>query len=152
VILLFVAGVGFGHMWVTRSKSLPAHVIQYKVTSYDKEGNLQVQEARYVTRFQHSDGRWRHHEVLPDGRSQDGSGHIVHLPANFAGEREDRILGYRVIEKRGNGIELWVAPELNDILRVVEYDSDGHLSSVMQAIDIQIGEPLDVTHSETVSR
>jgi hypothetical protein len=118
VIVLFVAGLGLGQVLGTSSKSFPAHVIQYKVTSYDKEGSVQPQETGYLTRFQHSDGRWRHHQVLPDGRSKDGSGRVLHLPANFTGEREDRILGYRVIEKPGKGIELWVSPELNDILKV----------------------------------
>jgi hypothetical protein len=57
------------------------------------------------------------------------------------GRPEDQFLGYRVYIQKDERAEVWYAPELDAVLKLVAYDSAGRLDSVTEAISITPGNP-----------
>lgn len=138
-IAMFGLGIAFATRKGNQNQSVPAHTIQFRVTDYDLKGN--VASTSYLTRLQYSNGTWKHTQVLPDGSSKTGNGHIKKYLTGMTGIRNEQVLGYNVVVQRSGNSEYWRSVELNDVLKIVDFDDKGSVSSVFEAIDIQIGEP-----------
>lgn len=133
-----------------RRTTLPAATIISRVTEYGENGD--VLGTMMIIRRQYSDGTWRQHgENQGNGKPFESSGRVEpsHVPtaeeyarvAAELGRPEDQFLGYRVYIQKDERAEVWYAPELDAVLKLIAYDRAGRLDSVTEAISITPGNP-----------
>jgi hypothetical protein len=144
-----IAGRAFANR-STKRTSWPAVTIVLQQTEYGLQG--EILRSVKIVRHQHSDGRWEQRmDDRGDGKPSHSRGQIDPSTAPTAeeyarasvevGRQETELLGYRVFIQRNPREELWIAPDLDAILKGVSYYEDGSVSDVTEAILITPGKP-----------
>lgn len=151
VLLVVAAGIIAGRVRARPQvrTSMTALTLTSKFTDYGTDGS--VLGAYTQVRRQYSDGRWTLNlEGGPKTYTSNGRINVSDLltPGAYSagarerGRQESQVLGYRVfIQKDPNGTEFWYCPELDTLLKEIEFSKDGKLLSVTEAVSVQLGEP-----------
>ena len=142
---LLVLGVAFGRSRGMRGRARPAHTIVYRITSFNKGGN--VAEISQLTRYRYSDGSWKSQQTFSNGKTKNAGGDSAMIDRDWAefakGLQQGDLLGYRVIIQPTKIGEVWLSPDLDDVLKLVYYDDfeKKDVESIMEAVQIKEGEP-----------
>jgi hypothetical protein len=145
VLLLFLAcvlavGITFGRSYSMKRKSRPAHTIVYRITSFNRDGS--VRETSQLTRYRHADGSWKSRQTFANGKTKDAEGESTLVDRNWdefsKRYRQDSLLSFRTVIQPTEIGEVWLSPDLDDVLKLVYYfDAEKkNIESVMEAIQV----------------
>ena len=150
VIVVVATGVVIGRVMARPQKrsSVTPSTIVYKMTEYGVDGQV-VAETK-MTRRQYSNGEWRIFQEGPNGQTYNSRGKFSpetkptaeEYRANTTDRLQSSLLGYSVIIQTDPSGQVWYAPDLDTKLKSVIYDENGELSSVTEATEIEVGEPI----------
>jgi hypothetical protein len=138
-------GVAFGRSNSLVSKSRPSHTIVYRITSFNGDGS--IRETSQMTRHRYSDGSWKSRQTFANGKTKDAGGESVNVNRNWdefsKGLQQENVLRFPVVVQPTEIGEVWLSPDLDDVLKLVYYfDSQKKgIESVMEAIQIEESEP-----------
>ncbi len=143
--MVLALGVAFGRNYTTH-KAQQGHTIKFRVTSYDRNGR--VSEHTDLIRYKYSDGTWKSVQTFENGQTKDGGGKSTVTGRNWEefsqGKKKDSLLGYSVIIQPTEKGEVWVSPDLDEILKLVYYFDAAKtaIESEMVAVEVDDQEPV----------
>ncbi|MCU1266762.1 MAG: hypothetical protein JWM21_3080 [Acidobacteria bacterium] len=141
VVVVMVATGFFTARYARQSpeKVFHSHTILYTTKDYDEKGVLYATGS--LTRVVEKNGIYHQRQVTADGRviNKDAvmDQPMIRPRQPIDGERVDKYLGYDVLVQKRNGTEFWLAPALEDCLKVITYRPDGSVDFVLEAVSVQ---------------
>ena len=136
--LLLVAAIGAGYASVRWSGQLPAfppHTIVYRLTTYDETGN--VFRTSTVLRTVTGDGKWKHTQINPDGPVLHSGGQLKRLTTTRSAEPGmPEHLNFKYVADKNDDTEMWISPELQDVLMFADFRADGTPFTRLEAVDV----------------
>jgi ABC-type lipoprotein release transport system permease subunit len=134
IALAIAAGFASTRLRKPQLSAIP-HTIVYRVTDYDESGN--VAGTSVVVRQVLSDGKWKHTQIMSDGRVLHSNGQLKNVVTLRAADPNlPEHLHFKYFEDNNRSTETWVSPQLQDYLKLTTLRANGSKISSLEALDI----------------
>ena len=136
-MLLFAAiGAGYASVrWRVQQPAFPPHTIVYRLTTYDEAGK--VFRVSTVLRTVTAAGTWKHTQINPDGPVLHLGGQLKPLTSTRAAEAGmPEHLNFKYVADKNDDSEMWLSPELQDVLMFADFRADGTPFTRLEAVEV----------------
>jgi|ERR1051326_845116 hypothetical protein len=138
VLLMAVAGFAWRSNKQATLPHLLPHTIVYHLDRYDDKGE-KIIFSETIVRHVAADNSWHNTMLFPDGRIFSSHGTIKSPATNRAVTPDlPEHLGVKYVVSKGDAMEVWVSPELQDGLKYTAFHEDGTLAYIQTAVNVDL--------------